>query len=135
VTPIRAFNKSHSWIRKREKYKSGDWGTTKYGDLRVFAGHNAGKIGDIGSQGMNVPVSFDKNLHVELHQTFEAHESLSAVHVGIGSCKVTPHESIPCSRTFARTYIRSRMAGLSKNETCMTPVCAGVQGSDFRADF
>ena len=66
----------------------------RYGDLRVLADHDAREIGDVCAQGVNVPVSFDKNLDVEFHQPFEAQEPFPAVHVGIGGCKVTPHESI-----------------------------------------
>ena len=53
-----------------------------------------GKLGIVSPQSMDMPVSFDQNLNVEFHQPFETEEPLPAVHVGIGGCKVAPHERI-----------------------------------------
>ena len=39
-------------------------------------------------------VSFNQNLNVEFHQTFEADEPFVAVHIGIRCGKVTPHKGI-----------------------------------------
>src|SRR5205807_7823441 len=66
----------------------------RYRDLRVLSDHHTGEIGDVSPQGVNVPVSFDQNVDVEFHQTFQTEEPLPAVHVGIGCREVAPHEGI-----------------------------------------
>ena len=43
-------------------------------------------------------VSFNQNLNVEFHQTFEADEPLVAVYVGVRGGKVASHEGIACQQ-------------------------------------